>query len=383
MNMNRVSINPDLLRWACERSRLDTIELETRFPKLAEWEAGETLPTLKQLEKFARATHVPIGYLFLPAPIEEPLPIPDFRTLTGRAISRPSPNLLDMLYVCQERQSWYREFMQVHRLPGPTFVGSVTTKSAREDVAQAMRETLDFDLDARRDCPTWAEALRRFIAQADQAGILVMVSGVVQNNNRRHLDPDEFRGFALTDELAPLVFINGADTKAAQMFTLAHELAHIWLGASALSDASPVAVPSQHVESWCNQVAAELLVPLQILRAELKSGESLDQTLSRLARRFKVSSLVILRRLLDVGWLNRTAFSVAYADELRRLTHVTKGSGGNFYLTTAVRVSRRFARSLVESTLEGQTLYRDAFRMLGISKTKTFHELGRSLNFLI
>lgn len=382
--MNRVTINPELLRWACERSRLDTIELEKRFPKLAEWETGEPLPTLKQLEKFARATHVPIGYLFLPTPPDEPLPIPDFRTLKGRAITRPSPNLLDMLYVCQERQSWYREFMQVHRLPGPTFVGSVTTKSAPADVAQTMRETLDFDLDSRRDCPTWAEALRRFIAQSDQAGILVMVSGVVQNNNRRHLDPDEFRGFAMADELAPLVFINGADTKAAQqMFTLAHELAHVWLGASALSDATPVNVPSQHVESWCNQVAAELLVPLKVLRAELQSGEPLDQTLPRLARRFKVSALVILRRLLDVDWLSRATFSAAYADELRRLADTAKGSGGNFYLTTAVRVSRRFALSLIESTLEGQTLYRDAFRMLGISKTKTFHELGRSLNLLI
>lgn len=358
-------------------------ELETRFPKLSEWETGETLPTLKQLEKFARATHVPIGYLFMPVPPEEPLPIPDFRTLAGRTITRPSPNLLDMIYVCQERQSWYREFMQVHRLPGPAFVGSATTDSPPVDVAQVMSEVLDFDLDARRDCSTWTEALRRFITQADQAGILVMVSGVVQNNNRRHLDPEEFRGFALTDEMAPLVFINGADTKAAQMFTLAHELAHIWLGASALSDATASAMPNNRVELWCNQVAAELLVPLKVVRAELQHGESLDHALLRLARRFKVSTLVILRRLLDVGWLDRVAFSVAYADEIRRLADMSKGSGGNFYLTTAARVSRRFARSLVESTLEGQTLYRDAFRMLGISKTETFHELGRRLNFPI
>ncbi|MDX1252842.1 MAG: ImmA/IrrE family metallo-endopeptidase [Gammaproteobacteria bacterium] len=381
--MNRVSINPNLLRWAYERSRIDMFELETRFPKLAEWETGEMLPTLKQLEKFARATHVPIGYLFMPAPPEEPLPIPDFRTLAGRTVTRPSPNLLDMIYVCQERQSWYREFMQIHRLSGPAFVGSVTTDSPVEDVARAMSEVLDFDLDARRDCPTWTEALRRFIAQADQAGILVMVSGVVQNNNRRHLDPEEFRGFALTDEMAPLVFINGADTKAAQMFTLAHELAHIWLGASALSDATASTMPNNRVELWCNQVAAELLAPLKVVRTELRHGEPLDQALPRLARRFKVSTLVILRRLLDAGWLDRAVFSAAYAGEVKRLADMAKGSGGNFYLTTAARVSRRFARSLVESTLEGQTLYRDAFRMLGISKTETFHELGRHLNFPI
>jgi Zn-dependent peptidase ImmA (M78 family) len=379
--MNRVAINPNLLRWACERSRVDALQLEARFPKLAEWESGEAQPTLKQLEKFAHTTHVPIGYLFLPTPPEEPLPIPDYRTLAGRAITRPSPNLLDMLYVCQERQSWYREYMRLTHQPGPAFVGSVTIDTSPEDVASAMREALAFDLDARRDCPTWTEALRRFIAQADHVGILVMVSGVVQNNNYRHLDPEEFRGFALVDEIAPLVFINGADTKAAQMFTLAHELAHVWLGVSALSDATAAAVPQNLVEAWCNQVAAELLAPLDVLQTELRDEEPLDQTLARLARRFKVSTLVILRRLLDVGWLNRAEFAAAYADELSRLIEVPKGTGGNFYLTTAARVSRRFARSLIVSTLEGQTLYRDAFRMLGIAKTETFNELGRSLDF--
>ncbi|MHB8707962.1 MAG: ImmA/IrrE family metallo-endopeptidase [Desulfuromonadales bacterium] len=381
--MNRVTINPDLLRWAVERSRLDALQLTTRFPKLAEWESGETQPTLKQLEKFAHATHVPIGYLFLPTPPEEPLPIPDFRTLAGRTVTRPTPNLLDMLYVCQERQSWYREYLRLTHQPGPAFAGSVTTDTPPVEVARAMRETLDFDLDARRDCPTWTEALRRFITQADQAGVLVMVSGVVQNNNYRHLDPEEFRGFALADNLAPLVFINGADTKAAQMFTLAHELAHVWLGASALSDATAAALPQNRVEGWCNQVAAELLVPLDVFRAELRVDEPLDQTLARLARRFKVSTLVILRRLLDAGRLDRAAFASAYADELEQLSELTSGSGGNFYLTTAARVSKRFARSLIVSTLEGQTLYRDAFRMLGITKTETFNQLGRSLNFAL
>jgi Zn-dependent peptidase ImmA (M78 family) len=248
-----------------------------------------------------------------------------------------------------------------------------------------MRVALGFDVEARRECPTWTEALRLFIQQADRAGVLVMVSGVVLNNNRRHLDPEEFRGFALADRLAPLVFVNGADTKAAQMFTLAHELAHLWLGTSALSDASVAQFDvGRREEAWCNQVAAELLAPLSLVQSDLQPGERLDETLSRLARRFKVSTLVILRRLVDAGYLNRATFDEAFRRELQRLRGIDRGGagGGDFYRTTVARVGRRFARALVESTLEGQTLYRDAFRMLGVSRTDTFHQLGRSVGVL-
>jgi Zn-dependent peptidase ImmA (M78 family) len=261
------------------------------------------------------------------------------------------------------------------------FVGSATVEDDVEKMAARIRDKLAFDVDARSALPTWTEALRQFIAQVDACGVLVMCSGVVLNNNRRPLDPGEFRGFALPDPLAPLVFINGADTKAAQMFTLAHELAHVWLGQAALSDAEAASLPTHAVERWCNRVAAELLVPLTTLRNELRRQEPLDALIPRLTRRFKVSSLVILRRLSDIGRLTRTELRDAYDGELARLSARGKSSGGDFYLTQAVRVSKRFARALVASTLEGQTLYRDAMQMLGISKMKTFHELGVSLKF--
>ena len=380
--MTRVAINPALIRWARERAGYAQGALAARFKKLPEWEAGETQPTLKQVEAFARAVHVPVGYLFLTAPPQEPVPIPDFRTIAGRAVRQPSPNLLDTIYACQERQSWYRDFARVAQQPELGFVGSATVETPPEAVAARMRETLGFDLAARRACPTWADALRLFIRQADAAGVLVMLSGVVMSNNYRRLDPAEFRGFALCDPLAPLIFVNGADTKAAQMFTLAHELAHLWLGASALSNSEAAPRPGvRREEVWCNAVAAELLVPLAALRAELREAEALPQALARLARAFKVSSLVVLRRLLDADWLDRGRFDAAWAQESARLrTLAQRGSdGGDFYRTTLSRVSRRFAHALVVSTLEGQTLYRDAYRMLGVSKAETFNRLGREV----
>jgi len=178
---------------------------------------------------------------------------------------------------------------------------------------------------------------------------------------------------------APLVFINGTDTKAAQMFTLAHELAHIWLGQTALSDARAFEAPPQVVERWCNQVAAELLVPLETFRAEHDRRATLRGELDRLARRFKVSTLVVLRRMRDAGTLRGEAYWGAYQQEVDRLQRLPKGSGGDFYLTLGARASKRFTRALVVSTLEGRSSFTEAFRLLGFKKMATFRELGHQL----
>ena len=384
--MIRVPVNPELLRWARERAGIAQEDLAAKFKKLPEWESGDIQPTLKQLEAFARAVHVPFGYLFLSEPPDEAVPIPDFRTFAGHAVTRPSPNLLDTIYACQERQSWYWDFARVNGYPELEFVGSASVEAPSETVAANMRETLGFDLAARRECSTWTDALRLFIRQADETGVLVMVSGIVRSNNHRSLDPAEFRGFALSDPLAPLIFVNGKDSKAAQMFTLAHELAHIWLGASALSNLG--AAPNtgyRREEVWCNAVAAELLVPLDALQSDLRRNEPLPDALPRLAHTFKVSTLVILRRLLDAGWLTQERFDTAWTQENERLRKLVQAGtgGGDFYRTTVARVGRRFTRALVASTLEGQTLYRDAFRMLGVKKTETFNNIGREAGLLV
>ena len=377
--MNRVAVNPALLRWARARSGRSAQGLQEKFPKLEAWERGEVQPTLKQLEQFAKATRTPVGYLFLQEPPVERVPIPDFRTLAGAPTERPSPDLLDTIYLCQQRQEWYREFARTMREEPLGFVGSARVTDDVVATAAAMRHALGFDLDERRRFQTWTEALRRFIEQADGLGILVMLSGVVGSNNRRKLDPEEFRGFALADELAPLVFVNGSDTKAAQMFTLAHEVAHLWLGQTALSDTQPSEVPQHRVERWCNQVAAELLVPLESLRTSLDRNGALAEEVDRLARRFKVSTLVILRRIHDAGGITHQQFQAAYEAELERLRAIPRTSGGDFYLTLGARVGKTFARALVVSTLEGRTSFTEALRLLGFKKMATFRELGASL----
>ena len=379
--MTRIPVNPELLTWARERAGLDTLALAGRFPKLSEWEAGELQPTLRQLEDFARTVHVAVGYLFLPAPPQEPLPIPDFRTLEGRGVTRPSPNLLDTIYLCQQRQDWFRDYARVHALPALDFVGSATLQHAPERVAEAMRGVLGLSIAERQQCPTWTDALRLFVGKAEDAGVLVMTSGVVGSNSHRKLSVEEFRGFVLADDLAPLVFINGADSKAAQMFTLAHELAHLWLGQSGVSDPEAGRLAESGIERWCNAVAAEFLMPLAMLQQDYQASVPIPDEIQRLARRFKVSTLVALRRLFDAGFIDEPTLWQNYHEELVRIRRLDRGGsgGGDFYRTLGARTGKRFARAVVSSTLEGQTLFQDAFRMLGVRKTSTFYETAREL----
>lgn len=288
-----------------------------------------------------------------------------------------------MVSIVSDRAEWYRSFLIEQGEDPLPFVGSLSAKLAVDQAAEIMRTLLDFSLDERAAMGTWEEALRTLALNAESIGVLVMSSGVVGSDTHRKLDPEEFRGFALADDYAPVVFVNSADAKSAQIFTLIHELVHIWLGASALTNGSdPVSGSSSAdgtLEYWVNAVAAELLIPEDSARVAFRPTVDLVEETTRLSRKFKVSNVVVVRRLADLGLISWEA----YRSTMPRLgPHLgeTTSSGGNFYNTAPVRASRRFTRAVVASTLEGRTLYRDAFRLLGFSSQKAFdglsHELG-------
>lgn len=293
---------------------------------------------------------------------------------------RPAPISWRRSTAASNARTGTREYARLQGEPEIAFIGSASLDDEPAAVAEEMRRTIGFDIEARHQMSTWTEALREFIRLVEEAGVLVMVSGIVGSNTHRALDVAEFRGFALADKLAPLIFINGKDTKAGQMFTLAHELAHLWLGVSGISDPEICHIPDEPTERWCNAVAAEFLVPLQALQDTLTARQPLPETLQSLARKFKVSTLVILRRLFDAGWIDRETLNAAWQEEMERLKQFTPaGAGGDFYNTLNAHVSKRFARAMIVSTLEGHTTFTEAFRLLGMRKSKTFFEEAQRL----
>jgi Zn-dependent peptidase ImmA (M78 family) len=380
----RVKIQPELLQWAQERAELDTAELCSKFPKYKEWISGETSPTFKQLEEFAAHAYVPLGYLLLSEPPEETLSIPDFRTVTNRKVKRPSPHLLDTIHAAQLRQSWMREFLIERKEPPLKFIGSCNIGESPDVVATAIRRTLNLEPHWSRRLDSWEEALRILIQKTEEADVLVMINGVVENNTHRPLDVEEFRGFALVDTYAPLIFVNGSDAKAAQMFTLTHELAHLLLGQGGVSGFDDLH-PSEHkVESFCNRVAAEFLVPELELRevwVELKGNAD---PFNRLARIFKVSPVVAARRALDLKLISRQRYFDFYNEYLKKaaLQKARSKGGGNFYLTLGMRLGKRFPAAVYSAAKEGRLAFREAYQLTGLSGA-SYDRFGRELGFAI
>jgi Zn-dependent peptidase ImmA (M78 family) len=385
-----ITLQPSVLKWARERAGLDAAalakKLGTTEAKVAEWEATGTL-TYKRAEKLAEKTHTPFGYLFLEEPPDESLPVTDFRTVGSEEPARPSPELLDVLYDAMSKQAWYRDYLIETGETRLDYIGSARLEEPTAQVADRIREHCGFDSAHRAEASDWKEALSLMFEQCEEHGILVTRSGTAKGNPHRPLQVEEFRGFALSDPYAPVIFINSRDSHAAQMFTLIHEVVHLWLGLSGVSNLTSTYAPSARIEQFCNQVAAKILVPIQSLREQLGRVGQDDDPIPRLVRYFKVSSLVILRRLKDLGEIDASTFRQLYKNEEARFALIKArqqaSGGGNYYATKNVQVGRRFARALIGSTLEGRTPYREAYSLLGVKKPETFNRFARQLHFRV
>lgn len=366
--MDRVAIHSDILCWALERSGKPPAAFAKKFPKLEAWLSGALLPTFGQLEAFAKATYTPIGFFFLPEPPDEPLPIPDFRTFSSAAVDRPSANLLDTLYTMQRRRDWLREVLIEEDATPLDFVGSARLSDPPESIGREMRRIVGLEDGWAAEVRTWTSAVGELRRAIEELGVLVVINGVVGNNTSRKLDVHEFRGFALCDAYAPAIFVNGADVESAKMFTLAHELAHIWAGEEGVSGFEGIVVAGNAVEKFCDKAAAEFLVPAQELLAFWPKVRHNESPFQAIAHRFKVSPIVAARRAWDLRLIGREHFFKFYNDYTAAEHHkksVKKG-GGDFYNNQNARVGIRFASEVIRAAKEGRIQYREAYSLTGL-----------------
>ena len=373
--MGKAFINGAVLRWARERAEMPAEQLAKKIgqkpDRVVQWEEGKDHPTFKQAVRIASVTHVPFGYLFLASPpVEEP-PLPDLRTIGGQPVRPFDLNTADVIRDVLFKHAWFVEQLSQQGQDPLPFVGSFRPSDPPTRVAQDIRQTLDLT-DAANQTRNWEGFVRLLIDKAEAAGIWVMRTGIVGNDTHRPLSVRQFRGFAISDPIAPLVFINGKDALAAQIFTFAHELAHIWLGSSGVSNVQIGRRDygtDKQTEIACNRIAAEVLVPKAEFDQFWSDNKSASNNYDDLSRRFKVSRIVIARRALDLGKTSADEYSVFYSAQEREWEEERQAddsSGGNFYNTMPLRNGARFTRTVVGQAMSGETLLRDAASLLNI-----------------
>lgn len=368
--MNQTAfINPAILSWSRQRAGLSVAEIAKRLTvpsaRVTDWEGGQILPTFNQAQRWAVIAHIPFGFLFLKTPPQENISIPDLRTVDGVFPNVPSLNLIDTVRDVLRKQDWYLEYLQDHERSPLSFVGSFSSRSPINDVVADIRRVLGVTDDFAR--MSYEDYFRALVSGAEEAGILVMRSGVALGNTHRKLDVSEFRGFAISNALAPVVFINSADAPTARLFTLMHELAHIWIGSTGVSDGNSHSARQE--EAFCNAVAGEFLAPELVFRTHWDSNAHWEESLVPLAGRFRVSTLVIARRARDLGYISSDQYG-AYYRRILQAYRDKDGSGGDYYRTAAIRNSTRLSKAVLAEAQSGRILLRDAGKLLGVQPAK-------------
>ncbi len=387
--MDYAYINPGIAQWARERCGFSEKELagilRVTPEQVTQWEGGQQHPPFGRAQELAKALKIPFGYLFLSTRPPDKPPIPDLRSVSDRG-GAPSPDFVDLLNDVLVKHDWYVEYAKEHRAERLPFVGSNTLATPLLRTVTSIREAIAPD-ELRVEARNWSDYLRLLVESAEDAGIIVMRAGVVRGNQRRSLSVAEFRGFVITDPLAPLIFINGKDAQAAQIFTLAHELVHIWIGQSGISNPTPAVTERQttthsgRVEQYCNEVAVELLVPGGQFDEAWRKSSDLAAEAERLARKFRVSVPVILRRAHERGHITRNAFFSLLQAHQEKVDSVQKRrdeedgeGGGNFYNTFFARNSHRLTQAVLASIRSGGMSTLEAARLLNV-RTVTIPKL--------
>ncbi len=382
----QITLTPEVLRWARERADLSQERLAEKMnvkpERVKEWESAGEL-SIAQADRLAARTYTPLGYLYLSKPPEEPLPIRDFRTRGDGPPRRPSVNLLDTVYQMQRRQNWMRDDLIEGGADPLPFVGAYSLADCHTVVADAMRAELGLTNGWPKEVDTWSESLGYLRTRSDKAGMLVVSNGVVGSNTKRELDISEFHGFALVDEYAPLFFVNARDHKAAQMFTLAHEVAHLFLGETGLSILNKMLSENNETERFCNRVAAEFLVPKKMLQEYWPEVRDKDDPFYAIAREFKVSVVVAAHRALDIDLIDKENFLTLYGENKCQPESRKPTTGrGDIWDTMKWRIGPRFAGAVARAASEGRLSYREAYRLTDL-KAEAFERMPEKMGIIL
>lgn len=383
-----VKVNPTILNWLMQKAQQGNVGSSV-IDLIKKWISGEKEPTFSQIETVSKKTSIPFGYFFLDKPPVEECKIVDFRTVDSISIQNPSRDLIDTVDLMCSVQEWMSEYNKDNGVSGYTFVGSIKTTDDVIHTAKTIRKELNLNLNWFEDFRDAREAFNSLRNTIADLGVIVMMNGIVGNNTHRTLNVSEFRAFALTDPYAPLIFINSRDADNGKLFSLLHELVHVWIGKDNFyNDVYGLSQKVSKEEQFCNAVAAEILVPDSIFIDEWYRQTGSNETIIyELEKKFICSSFTLLIKALNTRRIEKAEFN--------RLLNLFKGQfeamlnqkqekisgGGDFYRTLATKWDRKVIQAMYSGVQSGRNQYRDVYRLTN-TNGKTFHELVRKVGIV-
>lgn len=340
-------VNSKMLVWARETANISLEEASKHsnvsIEKLKSWEDGLDYPTMNQAKKLAKKYQRAFSLFYLEEIPEDFTPIKDFRSSGGDF----SSSLIFIIREVETKATWLRDLLISENEKPNSFVGCCNINDGVDFVAKSISEGLKINdrFGAEKD------PYRFVIDKCEEKGINVLRAGSF--NSHSPIDPNEVRGFTIADSYAPFIFINSRDSDEANLFTLIHELAHIWINETGVSNLVDIDFRSpipehgvNQIEIFCNKVAAEVLMPVELMR-EVFSSLTIGSREFEIARRkFGVSKIAIAYRLLNLNLLNQAEFSnwkSQYDEALSNVEVSQKSSGGNYYRSMMVRNGKTFS----------------------------------------
>ena len=353
-----------LLVWARQTASLSLEEAAkgggVPVEKLASWEAGEAHPSIPQLKKLAGVYKRPLSVFFLPEPPSDFMALRDFRRLALTGERPYSPQLAYEIRAAHERRAVAVDIAErLGEEPEKLGVNARITDDP-ENVAQKLRERLGVTID--QQC-RWGDPTKAFRAWRDaieNAGVLVFaLSGA------HHRVPlEEVRGFAIAEDLFPTIVVNGKDRTNGRTFTLLHELGHVALGQSVIENemepSEGMPAPDRAIETFCNRVAAAVLMPRDILLAETivaakqhARASWTDAEIAALARRYSVSREALLVRLAELGRADRAFVQAKRREYARQYEEMEDEAEGGGFAPFATQVVSHLGRGFARLVLQG------------------------------
>lgn len=379
----KAPITPKILAWARESARISKEDAAkkavVKAEQIEDWEKGQSLPTIRQAKLLAKAYKRPFSLFFLPEIPTDFQPLQDFRKPGSLSLSTGS---LFIIREIQQKQAWISAVNEENQETKIPFVGRFKMSDGIERVAKDMLETLGINPFAYER----ANPILEWVEKAESKGIFVSRTSFI--HSRLKLDSKELQGFAISDSFAPFVFVNSEDWNAPQLFTLVHELAHLWIAKSGISnDVQPVpkSVSKFHpVELFCNSVAASALMPKELFSHLTDSTFLNEKSIFKEAKKFGVSSFAFLVRSLNLGFISHSqysslkkeadkefkAFLEQEAIKKAKQKASPKGTGPDYYLLALNKNSRLFTQTVLDAYKSGSIEPTEASSLLNVKVNK-------------